>query len=83
MVLGYSDESLRLHLCLSGSGSHHHHLLRSDDPATEERPPSVRFQGEGQKPEADNPHGPGGGSGFHHLLDPHSHLHHREDYGAY
>lgn len=83
VVLGYGDENLRVHLCLCGSRPGHHHLLRSDDPAAQERSSVVWLQREGQELATDHPHGPGGRGGLHHLLDSHPHLHHRQDHGVY
>lgn len=82
MVLGHRDENLRVHLCLCGAGLHHHHLLRPDDHAAEERPAAVRLQREGQELAAHYTHGPGGRGSFHHLLDPHPHLHNCQDCGG-
>lgn len=83
VVLGYTDEDLRVRLRLRCARPGHHYLLRSHDPTTQERPSALWLQRERQEPAEDHPHGPGGGGRLHHLLDPHPHLHHSQDHGGY
>lgn len=82
-VLGHRFENRRVHFCLRGSRPGHHHLLRSDDPAAQERASALRLQRERQEHAADHPHGLSGRGGLHRLLDSHPHLHHRQDHGGH
>ncbi len=81
LVLGEPPEDLRLHLCLHHARPHHHHLLRLNDPPPEECAHAVWLQGEGPQPPAHHPNGPGGGGGFHRLLDADPHLRHHQGPG--
>lgn len=74
LVLGEPAKDLRFHLCLHNACVDNHRVLRPDDPAPEERPHAVRFQGEGPQPAAHHTHGASRGGRLHRVLDPHPHL---------
>ncbi|XP_060139827.1 mu-type opioid receptor isoform X4 [Globicephala melas] len=78
LVLGEPAENLCFHLCFHHACPRHYGVLRTDDLTPQERPHALWLQRKGSEPAKNHQDGAGGCGCVHRLLDPHSHLCHRQ-----